>query len=268
MIIQFCGPSSCSMRCPWISDFRHYIPPYELMSFLVVVVYSLLDAAAKVAAMKWSRVEGEVTRQTPRGSDSAATPASAIFHHPYCTRFNFLPFLIYIIHPPCPSLQSPRAQVSLTVSCTLGPEADSQQPGLYTCWMTRIRRSEDTPYNICLLSFPNSGQRSVEESHGCKLPFSSPRESADSRSETLADPSSKELSSAHQPYAALLLSKIYHYIGHDDEAVEFALKAGPAFEKEAQSEYRDTIIGKLRQTRVGILLTGSWMSRYGHQADE
>jgi 26S proteasome regulatory subunit N2 len=45
-----------------------------------------------------------------------------------------------------------------------------------------------------------------------------------------------------------LLSKIYHYIGQDDEAVEFALRAGPAFEKEVQGEYRDTIIGELPHT--------------------
>jgi 26S proteasome regulatory subunit N2 len=40
------------------------------------------------------------------------------------------------------------------------------------------------------------------------------------------------------------LSKIYHYIGQDEEAVEFALRAGSAFEKEIQGEYRDTIIGE------------------------
>jgi 26S proteasome regulatory subunit N2 len=64
----------------------------------------------------------------------------------------------------------------------------------------------------------------------------------------LADPEAKELPTEYQPYAALLLSKIYHYIGQDDEAVEFALRAGPAFEKEVQGEYRDTIIGELPHT--------------------
>lgn len=63
-------------------------------------------------------------------------------------------------------------------------------------------------------------------------------------SESLADPHSKGLAPDHQPYAALLLSKLYHYIGQDDEAVEFALRADQAFEKEAPGEYRDTIIGK------------------------
>jgi 26S proteasome regulatory subunit N2 len=60
----------------------------------------------------------------------------------------------------------------------------------------------------------------------------------------LADSDSQELPSQYQPYAALLLSKIYHYIGQDEEAVEFALRAGSAFEKEVQGEYRDTIIGE------------------------
>lgn len=66
---------------------------------------------------------------------------------------------------------------------------------------------------------------------------------ADTVSELLADPDSSELPAEHRPYAALLLSKLYHYIGQDDEAVEFALQAGEAFERELPGEYRDTIIG-------------------------
>lgn len=61
-------------------------------------------------------------------------------------------------------------------------------------------------------------------------------------SELLADPDANELPSEHQPYAALLLSKLYHYIGQYDEAVEFALRAGEAFEREQPGEYRETII--------------------------
>jgi 26S proteasome regulatory subunit N2 len=60
----------------------------------------------------------------------------------------------------------------------------------------------------------------------------------------LADPLSKQLPPDHRPYAALLISKVYFYIGELSEAVEFALKAGEAFEKEHQGEFRETIIGK------------------------
>lgn len=61
--------------------------------------------------------------------------------------------------------------------------------------------------------------------------------------ELLADPLSKELAPDDRPFAALLISKIYFYMGFQDEAVEFALKAGVAFEKEPEGEYRETIIG-------------------------
>ena len=54
---------------------------------------------------------------------------------------------------------------------------------------------------------------------------------------------SKELPPDHRPYAALLISKVYFYIGELSEAVEFALTAGAAFEKEPQGEYKETIIG-------------------------
>ncbi|WWD07181.1 hypothetical protein V865_005278 [Kwoniella europaea PYCC6329] len=60
--------------------------------------------------------------------------------------------------------------------------------------------------------------------------------------ELLADPMSKELPSESRPQAALLISKIYYYMGYLDEAVEFALKAGGAFEKEKEGEFRETII--------------------------
>jgi 26S proteasome regulatory subunit N2 len=55
---------------------------------------------------------------------------------------------------------------------------------------------------------------------------------------------SKELSAESRPLAALLISKTYFYIGEMSEAVEFALKAGSAFEKEPAGEYRETIIGQ------------------------
>lgn len=87
---------------------------------------------------------------------------------------------------------------------------------------------------------------------------------ADSDSELLADPDSSELPAEHRPYAALLLSKLYHYIGQDDEAVEFALRAGEAFEKEVQGEYRDTIIGEQFAPVWGKGFGpdyGSWLSR-------
>ncbi|AFR98402.2 26S proteasome regulatory subunit N2 [Cryptococcus neoformans C23] len=60
--------------------------------------------------------------------------------------------------------------------------------------------------------------------------------------ELLADPLSKELAPENRPFAALLISKIYFYMGFQDEAVEFALKAGVAFGKESEGEYRETII--------------------------
>ncbi|WWC92551.1 uncharacterized protein L201_007510 [Kwoniella dendrophila CBS 6074] len=60
--------------------------------------------------------------------------------------------------------------------------------------------------------------------------------------ELLADPMSKELPPDSRPQAALLISKIYFYMGYLDEAVEFALKAGTSFEKEKEGEFRETII--------------------------
>lgn len=63
-------------------------------------------------------------------------------------------------------------------------------------------------------------------------------------SELLADPLSNELAPEYQQYAALLVSKVYFYIGELEEAVEFALKAGEAFERELPGEYRETIIGE------------------------
>ncbi|WVQ86283.1 hypothetical protein IAT38_008451 [Cryptococcus sp. DSM 104549] len=60
--------------------------------------------------------------------------------------------------------------------------------------------------------------------------------------EILADPSSKELAAESRPYAALLISKIYFYMGEQTEAVGMALRAGVAFEKEPEGEYKETII--------------------------
>jgi 26S proteasome regulatory subunit N2 len=66
---------------------------------------------------------------------------------------------------------------------------------------------------------------------------------ADSRREAMAEPLSGEIPSDYRPYAALLTSKTYFYIGIMNEAVEFALKAGKAFENEPTGEYKETIIG-------------------------
>lgn len=71
------------------------------------------------------------------------------------------------------------------------------------------------------------------------------------RRELLADPLSKELAPENRPFAALLISKIYFYMGFQDEAVEFALKAGVAFEKESEGEYRETIIGSSCLVSIG-----------------
>ncbi|WWC64974.1 uncharacterized protein I303_107588 [Kwoniella dejecticola CBS 10117] len=60
--------------------------------------------------------------------------------------------------------------------------------------------------------------------------------------ELLADPMSKELPQESRPQAALLISKIYYYMGYLEEAVEFALRAGASFEKEKEGEFRETII--------------------------
>lgn len=62
--------------------------------------------------------------------------------------------------------------------------------------------------------------------------------------ETLSEPLNKEIPADAAPYAALLTAKVYYFIGELDEAVSFALKAGPAFEAEADGEFKQTIIGK------------------------
>lgn len=46
-----------------------------------------------------------------------------------------------------------------------------------------------------------------------------------------------------------MVSKVYFYIGELEEAVEFALKAGAAFEREQTGEFRETIICELIGTR-------------------
>lgn len=63
-----------------------------------------------------------------------------------------------------------------------------------------------------------------------------------------------DLTPEHAEYAALLCSKVYFYIGYYDEAVSFALKAGQAFGKEPQGEYKETIIGELRPIPAYLLL--------------
>lgn len=66
-------------------------------------------------------------------------------------------------------------------------------------------------------------------------------ELADS-SESLADDQFSELPAESRPIAALLVSKVYYFLGERDEAVEFALRAGSAFDKEPNGEFKDTII--------------------------
>ncbi|BEI82651.1 hypothetical protein CcaverHIS002_0305190 [Cutaneotrichosporon cavernicola] len=60
--------------------------------------------------------------------------------------------------------------------------------------------------------------------------------------ESLADPQFSELPPESRPLAALLCSKVYFYLGERDEAVEFALRAAAAFEKEPYGEFKETII--------------------------
>lgn len=60
--------------------------------------------------------------------------------------------------------------------------------------------------------------------------------------ESLADPQFSELPVDSRPLAALLCSKVFFYLGERDEAVEFALRAAAAFEKEPYAEFKETII--------------------------
>ncbi|WOO82563.1 26S proteasome non-ATPase regulatory subunit 1 A [Vanrija pseudolonga] len=60
--------------------------------------------------------------------------------------------------------------------------------------------------------------------------------------ESLADPQVSELPAEARPLAALLCSKVFFYLGERDEAVEFALRASAAFEKEPYGEFKETII--------------------------
>ncbi|ORY27990.1 endopeptidase [Naematelia encephala] len=60
--------------------------------------------------------------------------------------------------------------------------------------------------------------------------------------EELADATYKGLPAESRPLANLLISKTYFYMGVLEEAVEFALKAEGAFEKEPAGEFKETII--------------------------
>jgi 26S proteasome regulatory subunit N2 len=64
-------------------------------------------------------------------------------------------------------------------------------------------------------------------------------------SETLADPLSNQLPAEARSLASILIAKTYFYMGESAEAVEFALKAGSAFDDEAPGEFRETVIGEL-----------------------
>lgn len=84
----------------------------------------------------------------------------------------------------------------------------------------------------------------MKSSHSCKLPRRRRicHRANTPSSESLADPQFSELPVESRPLAALLCSKVFFYLGERDEAVEFALRAGAAFEKEPYAEFKETII--------------------------
>ena len=59
-----------------------------------------------------------------------------------------------------------------------------------------------------------------------------------SNSEAMAEPMSGEVPSEIRPFAALLTSKIYFYIGVLNEAVEFPLKVGKALRMSPRGSIR------------------------------
>ena len=123
--------------------------------------------------------------------------------------------------------------------------------------------------NTCLRSYPSSGQRSPIRWTGCELLKTRYVTVAHtSFSEILADPQQNALPANARPQAALLASKVYFYLGALDEAVDFALMAIGAFEKEPEGEYRETIIGEYGSLPLEHCLTlFSWMSRQSHHID-
>ena len=98
-------------------------------------------------------------------------------------------------------------------------------------------------FNTCSALFRNSGQRSLTSSSSCESTLIVHRNWLIFR-ELLTDEMSSELPSTAKPQAALLISKVYFYMNIQEEAVEFALLAGVAFQQELEGEYRETIIGK------------------------
>lgn len=78
----------------------------------------------------------------------------------------------------------------------------------------------------------------MRNSHTCK----SATQVQANASESLADQQSSELPAESRPLAALLASKVYYFLGERDEAVEFALRAAAAFDKEPHGEFKETII--------------------------
>lgn len=135
------------------------------------------------------------------------------------------------------------------------------------------------PCNTCSISSPNSGQRYQISFPTCQYGLPPPAGSKccsagrndivlTTNSEDLCE-SSSELPSDARPFASLLVSKTYFYIGILDEAVEFALKAGSAFEKDAASEYKETIIGQFPFFCLSYITVNacSGMPRQGYQGD-
>ena len=73
---------------------------------------------------------------------------------------------------------------------------------------------------------------------------------------------SDELPKESRDTAALLASKVYYYLGEYDEALSFALGAGPAFEAESRAqgseEYVETVVCEYgfcgRRLRADLLM--------------
>ncbi len=88
-----------------------------------------------------------------------------------------------------------------------------------------------------------------------------PVERADSDNrELLTDEMSSELPNNAKPLASLLISKVYFYMNIQDEAVEFALSAGSAFQQEPEGEYRETIIAGCLDRAIQQTAAGETMS--------
>lgn len=79
---------------------------------------------------------------------------------------------------------------------------------------------------------------------------------------------SDELPKPARDSAALLLSKVYYFLGEYDEALSFALGAGPAFEAESRTagseEYVETVICESERDRQLVFLLNFSIISQGH----